>query len=218
MNYIYDVVLNFHAVYYDFFEWDKNDNILNVRKIPIYKVNDNTYKSLKYNDVTVNKDFIATISHYASIYLDDNTHNNICLVTNGKEVLGLSFNDEGKLEERSSLLFDEEQEIIEDTIRQPQITIKFQSNNKQSPILIGRIEQEKTKYLTTYLSKLNPTKDSSLLNYLYYEYHEEEPPSTINIKEHLLKELSLGWNTKLNNIYDLTLLLNQNDHNQLKSI
>ena len=36
MNYIYDIVLNFNKEYYNFFEWNKRDNIVNVKKIPLY--------------------------------------------------------------------------------------------------------------------------------------------------------------------------------------
>ena len=39
MNYIYDVVLNLQKEYYDFYEWNQNDNIFHMRKIPIIKIN-----------------------------------------------------------------------------------------------------------------------------------------------------------------------------------
>ena len=33
MNYIYDIVLNFNSNNYEFYEWNKNDNIINIRTI-----------------------------------------------------------------------------------------------------------------------------------------------------------------------------------------
>ena len=38
MKYAYDVVLNFNDEFYNFYEWDTDDTIAYVKKIPIYKV------------------------------------------------------------------------------------------------------------------------------------------------------------------------------------
>ena len=38
MNYIYDIVLNFNKEYYSFYEWNRKDNIINVKKIPLFLV------------------------------------------------------------------------------------------------------------------------------------------------------------------------------------
>ncbi len=214
MNYIYDIVLNFHSKYYEFYEWQPQDNIINIRKIPIYKVDNHTYTSLKYNQVTVDSQFISQISHRSSIYLDDNDYHNICLITNGKEVIGLSFNDQGELTKRSSTIFDEEQEIIEDTSKTPLTSIILKENTKLKPHLISRIEQDKRDYLTTYLQSINPDTQASLLKYLYYEYFEKEDTDSHHIKKVLTQTLLQDWNPKLDNLYQLTTLLNQHKQEQ----
>ena len=61
MNYIYDIVLNFNKEYYNFFEWNKRDNIVNVKKIPLFLVNNDTFKMFKYDNVTVSSDLINII-------------------------------------------------------------------------------------------------------------------------------------------------------------
>ena len=38
MNYIYDILLNFNNIPYDIFEWNKDDKILHIRKIPLIKL------------------------------------------------------------------------------------------------------------------------------------------------------------------------------------
>ena len=43
MNFIYDIVLNFNKDFYNFFEWNKNDNIINVKKIPIFLIDNDTF-------------------------------------------------------------------------------------------------------------------------------------------------------------------------------
>ena len=47
MDYIYDIVLNFNDDYYEFYEWKQEDKIINIKKIPIYKIPTN-----KYLDIT----------------------------------------------------------------------------------------------------------------------------------------------------------------------
>ena len=111
MNYIYDIVLNFNKDYYNFFEWNKKDNIVNVKKIPLFLINNDTFKMFKYDNVTVCDSFINLIKDktytYSRVKLG-----NTALVTNGKEVIGVLFNDKGNLIKRSSLLLDEEEEVL----------------------------------------------------------------------------------------------------------
>ena len=57
MNYIYDIVLNFNKEYYSFYEWNRKDNIINVKKIPLFLV-DNECFNIKY----WHKRSIATLS------------------------------------------------------------------------------------------------------------------------------------------------------------
>ena len=59
MNYAYDIILNFQKDYYDFFEWNKNDEILHIRKIPIFKISNTDYQLFKNSTVKFNKDFVT---------------------------------------------------------------------------------------------------------------------------------------------------------------
>ena len=51
MNYIYDIILNFQKEYYDFYEWNNNDHIYHMRKIPIIKVNNKQLLDIKNNTI-----------------------------------------------------------------------------------------------------------------------------------------------------------------------
>ena len=41
MEYIYDIVLNFNDCYYEFYEWNSKDKIINVKKIKAWKKKQN---------------------------------------------------------------------------------------------------------------------------------------------------------------------------------
>ena len=52
MKYIYDINLNFNEILYDFFEWNKSDNIIHTAKIPIIEIK--------------KKDFVNSINNIVS--------------------------------------------------------------------------------------------------------------------------------------------------------
>ena len=151
MKYIYDVDLNFNNDYYDFYEWNSNDKIINAKRIPIYRVSKEDYLSIKYNNVIIN-----------------NKLPNMILITNTLEVMGIIIK-EGKVIKRSSLLIDEEDEIL-DSIKDIKITkIDFKRNNYKKRIIVSRNKREKKKYIDLFFKKIDKNNDEYLLRYIYYD-------------------------------------------------
>lgn len=205
MNYIYDIILNFNEEFYDFYEWKNNDNVINVRKIPVLKVDENTYVSLRNNKVQVSMETIDSLKKNFSLYNEKIEGNIICLVTNGMSAFGVMFNNNGYLIKRSSMLFDEEEEVIDESENIKEVKIEFIKNEKQKSDNISRIVKEKQKFIKDYISSLD---DELTLKYIYYDYFEKEENKN-NIKEILLSEINSKWNSKLSKLYDLTKLLNK---------
>lgn len=205
MNYIYDIILNFNEEFYDFYEWKSNDNVINVRKIPVLKVDENTYVSLRNNKVQVSMETIDSLKKNFSLYNEKIEGNIICLITNGMSAFGVMFNNNGYLIKRSSMLFDEEEEVIDESENIKEVKIDFIKNEKQKSNNISRIVKEKQKFIKDYISSLD---DELTLKYIYYDYFEKEEDKN-NIKEILLSEINSEWNSKLSKLYDLTKLLNK---------
>lgn len=201
MNYIYDIVLNFQNNYYDFFEWRKEDKIKNISKIPLYKVNNKDLLNLKYNEVTLDKEFIDKIK-------EDNKKSKkiICLVSNQLTSIGLLFDENGNLLKRSSLIFEEEEEVNDYAKKLPLTTLKYLKNNPKKVQNKLRIEIEKKDTLINYIINTN---DILTLKYLYFEYFEEECSKINTIKNKLLSELNKEWTIKQNNLYNIVNLLNK---------
>ena len=173
MDYIYDIVLNFHESYYEFYEWKSTDKIINFKKIPIYKVSTKTYLDIKNNTTIIDKETISR-------------PNKIFLITNGIEVMGLLIDSTGKVLKKSSLIFEESDDILEDKDLIKNITLKYtiiKSNNKLS---ISRLLEEKEAYLNNYFHKISPSKDEYLLKYIYYDIYNEEESDINKIYKELL--------------------------------
>ncbi len=205
MNFIYDIVLNFNKEYYYFFEWSKKDNVINIKKIPFFLIDYQTFKIFRENNVTVNKEFIDVLRDKTLTY----TRTKIgpsCLVTNGKEVMGLLFNDNGVVIKKSSLLLDEEEEVIDEIVSDSVYKIDIIDNKKGKRKYVNRIEKEKKDFLINYISK---EKNNINLKYLYYDYFEKEEKDIETAKVNLINEIKKNWNTRFNELYETVKLFNK---------
>lgn len=185
MDYVYDIVLNFHDTYYEFYEWKSTDKIINVKKVPIYKVSTKDYLNIKNNDIIIDSKTLSKT-------------NKIFLITSGFEILGLYLDSTGKVLKKSSLIFEESDDILEDKDLIKNINIKYQIIKQNKITYQSRINKEKSKYLKKYFKTLDKVKDEYLLKYIYYDiYNIPEEDSNIIYKK--LQEL---LKKDLNKIYD----------------
>lgn len=199
MNFIYDIVLNFNRDYYNFFEWDKKDCVVNIKKIPLFIVNNEIFNSMKYDIVTVSKDFIDLIKEKTYTY-NRQKIGNCCLLTNGKEVIGLLFNDKGVLTKRSSLLLDEEEEVLDEIYSDEIFDIEILNIKKRkNDYSINRFQKEKKDFLIRYINKENSDIN---LKYLYYDYFERDEDDANIIKTSLIQEIKNNWNKKFDKFYE----------------
>ena len=161
MDYVYDIVLNFQNKYYDFYEWQKNDKIINIKRLPIYKITNKDYLNLKYNDVTIDVNSLPKPSK-------------MFLVTSGLEVMGLIIDNKGNIIKRSSLIFEESDDILNDRDLIKQINLKYHINHIHKTRLMSRINQTKKQYINNCFQNLDKQKDEYFLKYLYYDIYNLE--------------------------------------------
>ena len=185
MDYIYDIVLNFQSDYYDFFEWKSTDKVINIKKILVYIVNNEDYLNLKYNEVVLDKKLLPK-------------QIKMFLVTNGVEVMGLLLDNDGKIIKRSSLLFDEADEVLDEKETFKALPLKYKKNIQKKHLSYSRLVTEKTKYVEKYFSKIDKIKDEYLLKYIYYDIYNKEE---YNVNK-IYKELTEMINSNINKIYD----------------
>ena len=158
MEYIYDIILNFQNEYYDFYEWLPTDNIINVKKIPIYKISYRDYLNIRNNEVTIEKNTLPKT-------------NKMFLLTSGIEIIGIIIDNKGKVIKKSSLLFEEADDILEDKDELKVINIKYIINKRNNNKNISRINKEKKKYVDNYFKRIDKIKNKYNLKYLYYDIY-----------------------------------------------
>ena len=94
MNYYYDIVLNFQEKNYMFYEWEEEDSIDIIKKIPIFQVNIKTFKDLINNEINVDLEFLKSIENRTE--LKNKTLKYVALFASKNGSIALEFNNEGK--------------------------------------------------------------------------------------------------------------------------
>lgn len=203
MKYIYDIVLNFNKQYFNFFEWNINDNIINIRKIPIFKISDKFYFDIKNYSIKLDTDFVKSIENQTLLYLGNN-HQNMCLFSNSKEVLGVMIDKNGNVIKRSSLLFDEEDEALElcEELKTTKIEYTICSKIENNEFICRLEKSQKEKIIKT-INELFNNQNISVLKYLYFDLFEEEKDDITYIKNRLINSLNKNNNNieRLNTIF-----------------
>lgn len=205
MNYVYDVLLNFDSTIYDHFEWNINDNIYHIKKIPLFKVDEKTINDVKNYNIIMSEEFLNKIKNKTEIYLNRGAKQieYACILCNEEKVLALKLDTSGKAIRYSKMLISEEIEAIETAELISTLNISYTKENKKNTLpLKTKQELKKTDYLKEKL------KNSSFdqLRYIYYELYNEEYEQD-DIKEQLEKEIKTTWNENTSKMYEFFSLM-----------
>ena len=178
MKNIYDILVNFKKIPYEFYEWDKNDDIFHIKKIYSFKVENNVLFDLMNYEVVVSKDFLDVIYEKTEYYYGKQIKkiNYSCIIYSDEIALALLFDETGKIIGKSKLLFDEEQDVILNGKDVDNYDIKYNIVKKNNYTLkFTRKESKIIFLLLKYLDKVFDDKSEDELKYLYYEcYNKKE--------------------------------------------
>ena len=121
MNYYYDILLNFQEDYCMFYEWDEDDYLDHIKKIPLFHISPQTYKDIYTKVIKVSNEFLKSIENKTKLK-KGNALLYTAIFSDGKQALALEFNNKGIVINKSSVLLEDEINIcefmytIEDTI------------------------------------------------------------------------------------------------------
>jgi len=190
---------------YDHFEWNINDNIYHIKKVPLFKVDEKTINDIKNYNIVVSEDFLNKIKNKTEIYLNRGSKQieYACILCNGEKVLAVKIDSNGKITRYSKMLISEEIEAIETAELINFTNISYTKGNKKSQLpLKTKQELKKTEYLK---EKLKNSSEEQL-KYIYYELYNEELKSD-DIREKLEKEIKNTWNENTTKMYEFFMLM-----------
>ena len=194
MNFIYDVLVNFKYPLIEFYDWDIDDDILNIKRIPLSRISSEDLNVLKYHKFKID---ISDIKGLTKIFNDRKKSYTSIIYTDGNEALVFNFNDKGICISKSDLLLDEENDILDNSVSLKETIIKYEILSKDKIDLYKtRNQVEIIKYL---LNQINKIDDLDKLNYIYFEcFNEYKNVSKIK----LINRIKDKWDDKYYKIYD----------------
>lgn len=209
MTYIYDVLLNFtdDERIIEFFEWDDKDYPEHIKRIPLLRVSTKTIDDLLNKKVKVNNDLLDKIKGETSLYKKSTNLDYATLFSDLNKVIALEFNESGEVISKSSLLLDEEEDLIEEAVdlREEPITYKILSKNSKDYFLT-RQEVKKKRYLLKEMDNLYEENNIEKLNFLYEELFKKDDLSFYDKYMRIKKDLTENYSKKHNKLYDIVRL------------
>lgn len=209
MNYYYDLVLNFsNQKPYKFYEWKLDDHLLEIKKIPIYKISESNLKSLVSYEGLVEKSFLDKIKN-RTIYKVDGKIKAIlycALFTDTKFSIAVLFDENGYIVKRSYLLLEDELNIIEIGFSLKKEKLVFHKEKKLIFNNYLRQEEDMKKIIKKELEKSYQEKNNSKLIYYYLEWFNKYNSNVEEIYLTMINELDKKEIKDIDKIYNLVLL------------
>ncbi len=209
MCYVYDIVLNFNNNLYEFYEWQKDDNLSHIKRVNLIRVDNKTYNDIYDNIVSFDNDFLLTIFNKCEYYTNRliETIPYAFLITDSYRVMGLMLDKTGKTIKYSCLLLDEEEDVLDVSSKLGEVKLKYKIMNKKD---LNEFQTRQELSVINYIKKDLDTdyKNSDLnkLKFLYYEYFNKQDNNIDKIYQELLYELTKDINQKHYDLYNLIML------------
>lgn len=192
MKNIYDILVNFKKIPYEFYEWNKEDDVKHVKKMPSIKVSDSALYDIFYNEVKISKNFLDQIKDKTEIFFGRTVKKvkYACVIYNDDVALSILLNDNGEIIGKSKLLFDEEEDVLKEDIPIKEIDYNVIKKSRKISGLTRR-ETKIVLLLSKYLDKIYENKKSDEIKYMYFEcfnkVEEDNEKAYENLKNEVLK-------------------------------
>jgi hypothetical protein len=192
MKNICDILVNFKKIPYEFYEWNKEDDVKHVKKMPSIKVSDSVLYDIFYNDAVVSKNFLDQIKDKTEIFFGRTVKKvkYACVIYNDDVALSILLNDNGEIIGKSKLLFDEEDDVLKEDVPLKEIDYNVIKKVKKISGLTRR-EAKIVLLLSKYLDKIHESKKNDEIKYMYFEcfnkVEEDNEKAYKNLKNEVLK-------------------------------
>lgn len=201
MNYYYDLVLNFNETAFMFYEWNENDVIELIKKIPLFSVNNKVLKDLIYNEIVVDKEFLNLIEDKCE--LKNGTLKYVALFASKNGAIALEFKNDGKSISRSFLQVDDEIGVTEMLYTIPLFKFDYTLGQKIKINKNLRIEEDIKKFIELEIDSLYKKGNFDKLKYLYNEWFLKDSDDLNIIYKDMKEKLKGDLTDKEMNIYNL---------------
>ncbi len=194
MTFVYDIYVNFQTIYYDFYEWNKKDKIMHIKKIPIFEVKNDVFQKMIIHENKIDETSFELIKNKTEIFKKKRKISAV-LFTNNQDIIAVLLNSSGKIIKKSCLLLEEESMILRNVHKIDFLPLTLIELGKNEPILATRTEIERKKFL---LENFSQMKENEII-YLYFECFGEVKKEKEEMEKELKREINSN-NEKISTI------------------
>ncbi len=208
MIYIYDLILNWNDKRrYEFFEWEENDEIEYIKKIPIFRIDN--FDDILNKTIKVDADFLINLYNKTEIYGAHQTEkiNYACIFCNGElsKAIAMEFSDEGESLYESNIYFLDLEDIFNMANRLGTFNLKCDvlTTKESDDHYLTRREVVKKRFLVNEINDSYRDKNVDKLKYMYYEVFGTDGRDIDEMHNRLLASLKNEYNYVHDNVYNL---------------
>lgn len=192
MKNVYDILVNFKKVAYEFYEWSKSDAVEHIKIIPSFRVDDGVLTDFMECNVVVSNDFLKRIEAKTEVFSNRliKLIDYACVFFNAETAVALEFNKSGVIIGRSKLLFDEADDVIASGYDLEKTMVDYQVTSKQTyERSYTRRESNVILALCNYLDTVFSKNEDDELRYMYFECFDESEDDGKKAYERLKKSV-----------------------------
>lgn len=211
MNYIYDITINLSKNnLYEFYEWREEDVPEFILKIPLYRVDKETFLDLKYNNVIATKEFLLKNFDKTEVYTPNaiNLIRYCALFACDESVIAVEFDSDGNSYMKSNLSVEEENEVIECArlLKYTILDYKVKSKNSSKDKYVTRKELENKDFAINKINTIYKNCEEMKLKYIFFEIYNEKLDDCEKIYSKLINVINNNDN-KLDKLNEILFLM-----------
>ncbi len=210
MKNVYDILLNFKRKPYEFYEWDTNDDIKHIKKIPSFKVDNNTLYEIMNYDVVFSSGFLEKIKNKTEIFYNRQIKKleYACIFFNEEISLAIVTNEKGIVMGKSKLLFDESDDVVVSGCNVETYSPKYNVIEKSfQDLKYTRKESKEIMILNKYLDSIYDKKGKDELKYMFLECFNKEEDDILKAYSKLKQHITNADFTIINKLKSLIKVL-----------
>lgn len=193
MKKTYDILVNYQKIAYEFYDWNKTDDVKHIKVIPTFKVSDKCLQDFYNYDLMVDRTFLDMIKDKTEIFIKGLTvkESYACVLFSSYSALSFKFDKQGNVIGKSNLLFDEADDIITTFYSLEETKINYKVTNMEKlNSFYTRYESKMIDDLINYLKQIQKNSNDYETKYIYFECFNKEIDSSKKAYEKLFNSVN----------------------------
>lgn len=193
MKKTYDILVNYQKIAYEFYDWNKTDDVKHIKVIPTFKVSDKCLQDFYNYDFMVDRTFLDMIKDKTEIFIKGLTVKEpyACVLFSSYSALSFKFDKQGNVIGKSNLLFDEADDIITTFYSLEETKINYKVTNMEKlNSFYTRYESKMIDDLINYLKQIQKNSNDYETKYIYFECFNKEIDSSKKAYEKLFNSVN----------------------------